>query len=161
MKIEIPKIAPEGSTYEDEEPGEILELEQDKFAQAAGPVKYALFAQRLGHEVIVKGTIHAPVKLLCGRCGGFFSTILEVSSFLRGYEISDGQEEIDLTPDIREDILLELPAYPRCSWQGEGVCPFSGVNVSDLKLPEAPAVDDRWDALDGLKPKPASKKHKK
>lgn len=162
MKIEIPKIAPDGSSYDGEEPPEVLELEQDRFARAEGPVRYALVARKVGHEVIVTGSIQVPVKLLCGRCGGFFSTTLEVSSFLRAYEISEGQEEIDLTPDIREDVLLDLPAYPRCSWQGEGVCPFSGVNVSELTLPEAPAVDDRWEVLDRLDPSSrAGKKGKK
>lgn len=161
MKIDIPKISPDGSTYEGEDPPEVLDLEQDKFARAAGPVRYSLFAQKVAHELIVTGRIWAPVKLLCGRCGDFFSTTLEVSSFLRAYEFSDGQEELDLTPDIREDVLLELPAYPRCSWQGEGVCPFSGVNVSKLKLPDVPQADDRWAALDVLKPKPVKKKQTK
>lgn len=158
MKIEIPKISPDGSSYSGEEPPEVLELEQDKYARADGPVRYELEARKVGHEIIVTGRLEAPIKLLCGRCGDFYSTTLVVSSFLRAHEFSDGQEELDLTEDIREDVLLELPSYPRCSWQGEGVCPFSGVNVSVLKLSETPATDDRWAALDGLKPVQAKKK---
>ena len=161
VKIEIGKISPDGSRYEGEEPGEILELENDKFAHAGEPVRYDFEARKVGHEVIVTGRVVAPVKLLCGRCGEFFSTSLEVSSFLHAYEFSEGQEDLDLTADIREDVLLELPAYPKCSWQGEGVCPFSGVNVSNLKPPDAPRADDRWAALDGLKPPPEKKKKTK
>jgi uncharacterized metal-binding protein YceD (DUF177 family) len=158
MKIQVAKISPEGSRYEGEEPPEILDLESDKFAHADGPVRYEFDALKVGSEIVVRGRVVAPVKLLCGRCGDFFSTTLEVSSFLRGYEFSEGQEELDLTPDIREDVLLELPAFPKCSWQGEGICPFSGVDVSKLKLPEVPAVDNRWAALDGLRPEPVNKK---
>ncbi len=161
MKIEIAKISPDGSPFVGDEPAEILDLEGDKFAHADGPVSYELDVRKLGSELIVKGRLSAPVKLLCGRCGDFFSTTLEVSSFLHAYEISVGQEELDLAPDIREDVLLELPAFPKCSWQGEGVCPFSGVDVSELKLPEVTTTDDRWTALDGLKPGPEKKKTEK
>ncbi len=30
-----------------------------------------------------------------------------------------GPELVDLTPAIREDILLALPPYPRCDWDGK------------------------------------------
>lgn len=162
MIIEVPKISPDGSDYEGEEPAEVLELENDRFAHAAGPVRYTLNARRLGSEVVVQGKLSTELKLLCGRCGDFFSTTLVVSSFLHAYEISEGVEAIDLNPDIREDVLLEIPGYPKCAWDGVGVCPFSGVNVAALHLSESPATDNRWAALDGLK-KPAAvqKKTKK
>lgn len=160
MIIDVPKISPDGSEYEGEEPGEVLELENDPFARAAGPVRYWLTAQKLGSEVVVQGRLSVDIKLLCGRCGDFFSTTLVVSSFLHAYEISDGVDSIDLNPDLREDILLEMPGYPKCTWEGEGVCPFSGVNLAELRLPETHATDDRWAALDGLE-KPAAVKKKK
>ena len=152
MKIDVPKIPPEGTAYEGEDPGEILELEQDKFARADGPVTYSFFVQKVAREVVVTGRVTAPLKLLCGRCGDFFSTTLVISSFLRAYEFSEGLAVIDVTADIREDILLELPAFPKCSWEGDGVCPFSGVDVSKLKVPEVPEVDNRWNALDSVLP---------
>ena len=37
-----------------------------------------------------------------------------------------GPEEIDLTPFLREDILLNLPAYPRCDRDGGRVCHSGG-----------------------------------
>ena len=160
MIIEVPKVPPEGTEYVGEEPPELLDLEKDPFARADGPIRYELFAEKVGSELVVTGRLEAPVKLSCGRCGDFFSTTLEVSSFLHAYEISEGTETVDLSADIREDVLLELPAYPKCSWQGEGVCPFSGVNVAGLKLVEVLPEDNRWSVLDGLSPKPAKKKKK-
>ena len=84
MKIEVHKISPEGSSFAGEEPGEVLELEHDSFARAAGPVRYELLALVVGKEVIVQGRLFAPLRVLCGRCGDFFSTTLEVSSFQIG-----------------------------------------------------------------------------
>lgn len=151
MIIEIPKLSPEGSTFVGELPGSILELEEDKFAHADGPVSYDFFVYVVSHELIVKGRVEAPVKLLCGRCGGFFSTKLVVSSFLRGFPIAEGLEKLDITGDIREDVLLELPNYPRCGYEGAGTCPFSGINLDELKVAEPPPVESPWSALDKLK----------
>lgn len=150
MIIEIFKLSPEGSQLVGEDPGEILELENDKFAHAAGPVKYDLFAYMAPHELIVKGTLTAELSMLCGRCAEFFSTFITVSSFLHAYPVAEGVDKVDLTPDIREDILLEIPSYPSCPWKGGGVCPNSGVNLDEMKLKEALPSDGAWSALDDL-----------
>lgn len=151
MIIDIPKISPEGSALVEELPESVLDLEGDRFAHAGGPVHVDLFAYPVSHELIVKGTITAPVRLLCSKCGGFFSTSLAVSSFLRAYPITDGLEKLDISEDIREDVLLEIPSYPRCTWEGEGTCPFSGVNLDELKLEEPPPPETPWGALDDFK----------
>lgn len=150
MIIDIPKISPEGSTFVGEDPGEILALEQDKFAHHDGPVKYDLFAYLSSHELIVKGSLSAKVALRCGKCAGFFSTTLTVSSFLHAYPISERVDQVDLTEDIREDILVEIPTYPSCSWTGEGVCPFSGENLEEMKQEEMRPVENAWSVLDEL-----------
>jgi uncharacterized metal-binding protein YceD (DUF177 family) len=150
MFIEIAKLPPEGGPIQAEVPGELLELEQDKFARADGPIQVDLFAYVVSHELIVKGTLKAPVKLLCGRCAEFFSTFLTVSSFLRAYPISEGVDKVDLSEDIREDILVDMPTYPACPWKGEGVCPFSGVDLDEMKRYERPPDDNPWGILDNL-----------
>lgn len=150
MIIEIFKLSPEGSTLTGEEPGEILELEHDKFVHSGGPISYNLFAYMAPHELIVKGTLTAPLAMLCGRCAEFFSTIITVSSFLHAYPIAEGVDKVDITPDIREDILIELPSYPTCPWKGNGVCPNSGVNLDEMKIKEALPRDSAWNILDNL-----------
>lgn len=150
MIVEIFKLSPEGSQLTGEEPGSILELEQDKFVHSDGPIQYDLFAYVVHHELIVKGTLKAPMAMLCGRCAGFFSTFLTVSSFLHAYPIAEGMDKVDITEDIREDILVEIPSYPSCPWQGRGVCPHSGVNLDEMTIPDSFPGDSAWGALDKL-----------
>lgn len=150
MIIEIAKLSPEGSQLTGEIPGSILELEQDKYAHSDGPITYDFFAYVVSHELIVKGTLKAPLSMLCGRCAEFFSTFITVSSFLRAYPITEGVEKVDLTDDIREDIIIEIPSYPSCSWEGNGVCPFSGVNIDEMKLNEKLPDDNPFGILDNL-----------
>ena len=151
MVIAIPRVSPDGSHYKGEEPGGILGLENDSFVRPGGPIRYELFAHLVSERLVVKGRLETTVNVLCGRCAGFFSTTLGVSSFLRAYDVSGGLETVDLTQDIREDILVSLPSFPKCSWEGEdGVCPSSGVDLGDLKRAGKPAGDARWDILNGL-----------
>lgn len=148
MILDLMKLSPEGETFTGEDPASVLELGEDRFVHPDSPVRYDLFVQKVGHELIVRGALNATVRVLCGRCGGFFSTTLAVSSFLRAYPIREGLETLDITGDLREDLLVELPSFPTCSWTGGGVCPYSGVNLDELKAPDAPPDEDRWAALD-------------
>jgi uncharacterized metal-binding protein YceD (DUF177 family) len=63
----------------------------------------------------------------------------------------EGPEQVDLTPFMREDILLNLPAYPHCDREGGRVCPVPEVlkKKDDSGVLEARPPD--WSALDKLK----------
>jgi uncharacterized protein len=153
MIIEVARVSLEGSTYTGEEPASILELNDNPQVRPEGPVRYDLSAQVAGHELIVQGTLAVPLSLECSRCAGFFSTTLRVSSFLRAYEVPDGTETVDLTADIREDILVDLPTVSLCSPTCKGLCPKCGKNWNDGPCSCKPASGEAgtWTALDGLK----------
>ena len=152
MIIDIPKISPEGSQYTGEEPPEILGLVDQKLLRVESPVRYDLFAQKISDELVVQGTLSVTLGVVCSRCTEFFSTTLEDSSFLRSYEAPEGLETVDLTDDIREDILLELPAYPVCKPDCKGLCPRCGKNLNTGPCScRPPTLETPWGSLDGLK----------
>ena len=68
------------------------------------------------------GALTQPVELRCVRCLEPFPFNIEVNEFAVHTELA-GPEVIDLTPFMREDILLNLPAYPHCDREGGRVCP--------------------------------------
>jgi uncharacterized metal-binding protein YceD (DUF177 family) len=57
-----------------------------------------------------------------------------------------GPETIDLTPFMREDLLLNLPAHPHCDRDGDRVC-----NAKKVKT-EEPGTKGKsdWSELDKL-----------
>lgn len=152
MIIEVPKVSPEGSIYSGDEPAECLELGGEQRVRVDGPIHYEFFAQVVSGELIVRGTLSAAFSLQCSRCADFFSTSIRDSSFLRAYEVSENVEVVDLTPDIREDILIDIPAYPVCSSDCKGLCPQCGTNLNAGACScEPPAEKGQWGGLDGLK----------
>lgn len=150
MIIDIPKLRPDGEWFEGDEPSAMLDLAGDRAIRIERPIHYRFFVQPVSGKLVVKGELSLPVDLECGRCADFFSTILGVSSFLRAYDISGAVETVDVTPDIREDILLQLPTFPVCKADCRGLCPQCGCNLNHGRCSCRPPESNRWGALDGL-----------
>ncbi len=153
--IDIQKISEDGSTYEGQLPPEILDLAEDKFIQPEGTVDYALTAQVVSDQLIVQGTIETQLRLCCVRCAEFFSTTVQLSSFLRAYTIQSSWETIDLSDDIREEILLMVPYYPKGEVDENEVCKECG---KCMRSEEAESSAERdtsgvWDSLNQLQVK--------
>ena len=152
IRIETAQIGEDGYSVSGEEPGELLELERDPVARSAEPVCYQLAVERAGQELIVRGQVEAPLKLRCSRCAQFFSTTARVPAFLHAYEWADHPEILDVSADVREDLLLEIPSFPLCRDGCKGLCPHCGQDLNegscDCRPPEG--GPSRWSALDGL-----------
>ena len=57
---------------------------------------------------------------------------------------------VDLTPLVREDILLALPAHPHCDWSGEKTCRHA-LRQRRPEFEESSEHSEVWGALDQLK----------
>jgi uncharacterized metal-binding protein YceD (DUF177 family) len=104
-------------------PAEALGL-QEPGAKAGQPVKAELVVQRDEDNLIVTGTLATTLSLVCGRCGVWMPWIVRARSehlFEAPHPVS-----IDLTPSLREDILLELPLNAACRLGADGRCPVTG-----------------------------------
>jgi uncharacterized protein len=152
MIINVARIPLGGERIEGEEPAAILEMEKERLFRVEGPISYDLFTQKVGHELLVQGKLALPLAVECGRCTDFFSTILKVSSFLRAYAVPEGTETVDLTADIREDILVSLPVFSLCSSDCKGLCPTCGKNLNQgpCACKPKPGAGGTWSALDRL-----------
>ena len=151
MRINITELSADPKRIEGEMEPEVFDLEGIEDIKAVLPLRYAFSLQVLGTEFLVQGKVEADVAFDCVRCGEFFSTTLTDSSFLRGYEIKEDTDSIDLAPDIRESIVLSLPSFPRCSDSCRGLCAICGINLNKGTCTcEAPKEDSPWGGLDKL-----------
>jgi uncharacterized protein len=152
MIIELADVTEEGQTYEGEEPPESLELTEDDDVAAAGPVTYRLAASRAGDSLVVRGEVEASIRFLCSRCSAAFQRKIVDRDFLRVFEDVHWDATVDLTPDLRETIILAFPTSPLCSPDCHGLCPQCGKNLNAGSCMCTPrSRDGRWGALDGLR----------
>ena len=149
MKVHLRQIPSEGLHLEGEEECPIPELAAEEIV-CAGPLRYSLDIGISEGALWASGALTQPVEVPCGACLEKFIHTIEVPSFALHTELI-GPETIDLMPFVREDILLNLPAYPRCDRTGGRVCPAT---EKLQQLRNSPATEEArkpdWSALDKL-----------
>jgi uncharacterized protein len=131
---------------------------RDDLVRAEKPLQYQLAAQLIDNELLVQGRLRLPLQCLCVRCLKAFEFKLELKQWtlllpLAGEEpVSVVNDCVDLTPLIREDILLEFPQHPLCEADCRGL---PKALVGKVKQPsKTEATEEKpsaWAALDKLK----------
>jgi len=152
MIIKVADIPEQGLKIRGEEPGEILELGEGDGFRAAGPVDCDLYVQVVDGMLIARGTLSVPVEARCARCTQFFSTTVTDSGFLRDFPGILGAEEVDITEDVREALILSLPHSPLCAGSCKGLCIQCGKDLNDGPCEcRSRKEGGPWGALNSLK----------
>jgi uncharacterized metal-binding protein YceD (DUF177 family) len=150
MKIHLKQISPEGLYLEGEEDCLIPELESEGI-RCAGPTHYQMEVGVSDGALWANGSLKQTVELSCVACLEKFVYEIKVPEFALHTELH-GPETVDLSPFMREDILLNLPAHPRCDTDGGRVCKASKTDQADpAKQQRAAKREHDWGALDKLK----------
>lgn len=125
---------------------------------------------RAGTEVFLEGEVSARAGAACARCAEDFATVKsrrfryvlaprvvgdDKHPDLRAEDLEfsfyDG-EEIDLTPLVREQMLLALGDRPICREDCKGLCPRCGANLNEGACGcRSEAPDPRFAVLRSLK----------
>jgi uncharacterized protein len=151
MMIDPARLRADGERLIGDEAAPILELEGECDVRVESPVHYDLWAQPIsGRKLLVRGTLGVDIRLICSRCAEPFRYTASDTAF-EYYRELKGNESVDLTPHIREAILLRFPSHPLCRPLCKGLCIRCGANLNDgpcgcCAPPEAPG----WRALTGL-----------
>ncbi len=102
-------------------PLEELDIDlRDEVIQLREPLLYDLEVQKLEHALLVEGRLGIVLACECVRCLKPFSYNLLLERWtchlpLQGEEsVTVNNDCVDLTPFVREDILLEFPQHPLC-----------------------------------------------
>jgi len=95
--------------------------------------------------------LRTPATLRCSRCLQVFDFPVRVDQFVFHQELH-GEDFVDLTANMREDIILELPQRALCAEGCKGLCPHCGKDLNKGSCRCKPSEGDlRWHALDNLK----------
>jgi uncharacterized protein len=147
MKVHLRQIPADGLHLEGEEDCPIQDLASEDM-ECAGPLRYSLEVGISDGAVWASGTLAQPVQLRCVSCLETFVHTIEVPEFALHMD-GTGPELVDFGPFVREDILLNLPAYPRCDREGDRVCPAAKI-IEERGSAEPEARKPDWSALDKL-----------
>ncbi|MFN2570621.1 MAG: DUF177 domain-containing protein [Gemmatimonadales bacterium] len=115
-----------------------------------------------------QGTVRTTVRGECRRCltavttpvdleiGALFTKDPEALDDPDSYPVAPDATEIDVTPAVREELVLAAPRFIECREDCKGLCPQCGKDLNAESCGCAPATDARWQPLKALKDKLSS-----
>jgi uncharacterized protein len=109
-------------------PVEELDIDpHDEVIQVRHPLEHELEVQKLEDGLLVQGRLHLVLECQCVRCLKAFQYHLTLEHWtchlpLSGEDCAVAVNDcVDLTPYVREDILLEFPRHPVCNPECRGL----------------------------------------
>lgn len=117
-------------------------------AEWSGPVRGALDVEKTGERISVRGDVDAIARLECVRCLKSFECPIQVrlEAFAERSGMASRHEQealerdaymqfhdgrrLDLRPQVREALLLEIPIAPHCRDDCAGLCPRCGADLN-------------------------------
>jgi uncharacterized metal-binding protein YceD (DUF177 family) len=144
----------------DQIPAQVLALD-DATARATESVDVELSVQKDEGNFVVTGWARTTLQLRCARDGEMFPH--KIRAMVEHLFEAPHPAQIDLTPFIREDILLEIPLSALCQLKPGDHCPITNEVIKPRKeSTETLVPKDVWAELSKLEPaKPKVKKKPK
>ena len=136
-----------------------LELDGiDELIRVGRPLQYDLEVERHERSILVHGRLELQLQCECVRCLKAFEQRLELADWACLLPL-EGEDKVlvtsdcaDLTPYMREDILLAFPQHPLCETGCRGLpaTPRTSVRPPD-GASQAEVISTAWAELNKLK----------
>ena len=139
-------------TLQGQEAVEFFDLDENDPLIVSRELSYTLTGSKVSGGILIKGSCSTAVSGICGRC--LEPVEKEVNAGIDlFFDIEEIEEELDISEDIREEVLLAFPMNLLCSGDCAGLCRFCGGNrnKNECKCGGTPQGDFRWSALDSIK----------
>jgi uncharacterized protein len=127
---------------------------RDELVRVNEPLRYRIEVEKLDQSLLVRGNLKLTLDCECVRCLKPIKHTLEFADWTRHVPLQGEEaapvvsDSVDLTPYIREDILLDLPQHPLCEQDCRGL---EGRKKSKATAGR-PVIDtSAWAELDKLK----------
>jgi uncharacterized metal-binding protein YceD (DUF177 family) len=130
---------------------------RDELIQPGLPLWHDLDVQKLEHSLLVRGQLRLALRCQCARCLKPFEHRVELKEWtchvaLQGEDRAPVINDcVDLTPYIREDILLEFPQHPLCEPDCRGLEKPQIDKATSSGAGQTKSGSSAWAKLDKLK----------
>lgn len=157
--VNLRHLEPHNVRLQGELPIEELDLDtRDEMIQAREPLHYDFEVQKMEHSLLIQGSLRLTLNCQCVRCLKAFKYYVKLDNWACHLQLQ-GEESVpvvndcvDLTPYIREDILLEFPQHPLCDTECRGLPnTVSGKAKKPLSASQTEAGSPTWSELNKLK----------
>ena len=127
MKIHVNRVPPEG--LKEHATCDPRTLDMDRLdVHLIEPFEVDAIMTKTDHELVVTVEIHCPMRLSCARCLEEFDWRLTTHAIF-SYKVQPS-DVVDITEDVRQEIILAYPMIPVCQPDCKGLCSACGHNLN-------------------------------
>lgn len=150
IKFSIENIPLEGIYIEGEESNQLLDF-SDPAYEVISNISYDFKVTPMMSDILVQGDASVKIKGVCGRCLKEIEQTIEAEEVCHFYE-NPSTSELDITNEIREDIIISLPANIICDESCKGICQKckANLNIESCNCAPPPKEKSVWDELDNF-----------
>jgi uncharacterized protein len=134
MKIHVNRIPAEGLREDAVYDPAALDLDRADL-RVEQPITLSAAITKAEQTLLVQAEVQGVLDVTCARCLESFEAPLQARSML-SYEVRPN-EIVDITEDIRQEIILAYPMIPVCRPGCKGLCPACGQNLNEAACPHA------------------------
>ena len=157
LVVNLRHLAKHNVVLQGELPARDLDIDtRDDVIRVAQPLRYDAEVQELDKSLLLRGELRLTLDCQCVRCLKPFQHPLVIENWICHVPL-DGEDAatvlndcVDLTPFVREDILLELPRHPLCDPECRGLQRPSSVKAKKSGAGLTGKDSSAWAELDKL-----------
>lgn len=128
MKIQVNKVPEEGLKERETYDPAALDMDREDI-RLAGPFDVDAQINLVDKELVVNADIHCTLSMTCAKCLETFETPLAPRG-LFSYSV-EPNDIVDITDDVRQEIILAYPMVPVCRAECRGLCAVCGQNLNE------------------------------
>ena len=127
MKIHVNHLPAEGLTERAAYDPAAMDMDRND-VHLREPFEVDARITKVDAELVVDADIRAPLHLTCARClDEFVSTV--AANALFSYHVAP-TDVVDITEDVRQEVILAYPVVPICRPDCKGLCQVCGQNLN-------------------------------
>ena len=127
MKIHVNRVPEEGLREHAAYDPAILDMDRSDI-RLTEPFEIDAFIAKADRELVVNVDIRCPMRLMCARCLEEFGQVMTADA-LFSYKVQP-TGVVDITDDVRQEIILGYPMVPICRPDCKGLCSQCGQNLN-------------------------------
>ncbi len=127
MKIHVNRVPEEGLFCHESYDPAPMDMERNDL-RLPKPIQVDANVALVDKELVVNADINCPLAMTCGRCLDDFESKVHVATIF-SYNVQP-KDVVDITDDVRQEIILAYPMIPVCKPDCKGLCRECGANLN-------------------------------
>ena len=129
LKVRVKDIPSQGMEIAEKDLTDKIDVQGDQVAVTVGNLEVKAKLEKFASTILAQTRIQCTYTADCARCLEPVVTVWK-ERYAFNFAFDQSTEFIDLTEDVRQEVILNIPPRLLCKEDCKGICPGCGVNLN-------------------------------